>query len=309
MTGTTQPQGKMTHEAPNTPTAILPSRNRGVQVLGVAVLIILIIVTVSIIFNDNFRWAAVGEYLFHVNILTGIANTILLTAISMLAGTVIGTVLAMMKLSTSKSLNAMAEGYVWLFRGIPLLVQLLIWFNLAALYPTIGFNLPGENLDFLVNTNALISPFSAAVIALTLHESALMAEIIRSGILSIGKGQTEAAQALAMQPGQVTKRIILPQAMRVIVPPTGNQLITMLKTTSLVSVIALNDLLYSAQIIYSANYQVIPLLIVATIWYLVMVTVLTIIQAKIEQRFGRGYSSSKKTESKRMRVQLERLSK
>ncbi|GAA2104580.1 MULTISPECIES: amino acid ABC transporter permease [Brevibacterium] len=269
-------------------TEILPPRKTGTRIFGYGVLALVVVLTAVVATNPNFRWATVGGFLFDPNIFVGIANTLLLTVLSMVAGTVIGTVLALMKLSKATQLHVVAEGYIWLFRGIPLLVQLLFWFNLAALFPTLGIGVPGTGAFLELNANELISPFMAGFLALALHESAYMAEIIRSGILSIDRGQTEAAEALAMRPGQIMRRIILPQAMRVIVPPTGNQVISMLKTTSLVSVIALNDLLYSAQIIYSSNYQVIPLLLVASIWYLVMVTVLTLVQGRVERYFSRS---------------------
>lgn len=271
-----------------TPSPILPVKKTGTRVFGYVVLAIALAVAIAIIANPNFKWGTVGRYFFDPNIMVGIVNTILLTVASMVAGTVIGTILALMKLSRATQLTVIAEGYIWLFRGVPLLVQLLFWFNLAALFPDLGFGIPGTDFFMGINTNAIISPFMAAFLALALHEGAYMAEIIRSGILSIDKGQTEAAEALAMESSSVMFRIILPQAMRVIVPPTGNQIISMLKTTSLVSVIAFNDLLYSAQIIYSGNYQVIPLLLVASLWYLVIVSLLTLVQSRIERHFARS---------------------
>ncbi len=267
---------------------VLPARQGGLRAFGIATLVVILAAIITIAFNENFKWPTVGEYLFDRNILIGISNTLLLTALSMVAGTFLGIVLALMKLSSARQFNLIADGYIWLFRGVPLLVQLLIWFNLAALFPQIGIGVPGTDFFIGFNANELISPFTAALLALTLHEAAYMAEIIRSGILSIDGGQAEAASALGMRPAAIMRRIILPQAMRVIIPPTGNQVISMLKTTSLVSVIALNDLLYSAQIIYSANYRVIPLLLVASFWYLVMVTILTLVQSRVERYFGRG---------------------
>lgn len=268
---------------------VLPPRNRKTTVFGILVAIIVALFLASVAVNENFRWPIVAEYLFHPNILIGIGNTIALTVISMVLGTILGAILALMKLAPTKTLRWISEGYVWFFRGVPLLVQLLFWYNLAALFPQIGLVLPDMGLDLTLNTNALITPFTAAIISLTLHESAYMAEIIRSGILSVNKGQKEAAEALAITPFRAMTRIVLPQAMRIIIPPTGNQVISMLKTTSLVSVIALNDLLYSAQIIYSVNYRVIQLLLVASIWYIVMVTILTWVQSRIESHYGKGY--------------------
>lgn len=278
-----------TDEYATMPNSVMPQQHTKIKVFGIVVAATVVSFLVSVAFNENFRWRIVGEYLFDRNIMIGIANTLALTAISMVLGTVSGAILALMKLSPTKTLRWIAETYVWFFRGIPLLVQLLFWFNLAALFPRVGLVVPALGVDASLNTNAVISAFTAAIISLTLHESAYMAEIIRSGILSVGKGQREAADALAMTPVQTMFRIILPQAMRIIIPPTGNQVISMLKTTSLVSVIALNDLLYSAQIIYSVNYRVIQLLLVASIWYIVMVTILTWFQSKIESHYGKGY--------------------
>lgn len=268
---------------------VLPQSHLRAQIIGGIAAVLAVAFLVSIAFNPNFGWPMVGTYLFHPNILIGIVNTIFLTVLSMALGTILGAVLALLKLSPAKPLQAMAEAYIWFFRGIPLLVQLLFWFNLAALFPNLGISIPGTELAWLLNTNALISPFTAAMLALTLHEAAYMAEIIRGGILSVDKGQAEAAGALAMTPARTMLRIVLPQAMRIIIPPTGNQIISMLKTTSLVSVIALNDLLYSAQVIYSTNYQVIPLLLVASLWYLLLVSVLTFFQSRLERHYGKGY--------------------
>lgn len=281
-------QPAQTERGQTTTERVLPARQGGLRAFGIATLVALIAAIIALAFNENFKWPIVGEFLFDRNILIGISNTLLLTLCSMVAGTLLGVLLALMKLSSAKQFSLIADGYIWLFRGVPLLVQLLIWFNLAALFPSIGIGIPGTEWFIGFNANQLISPFTAALLALTLHEAAYMAEIIRSGILSIDSGQTEAAAVLGMRPGQIMRRVILPQAMRVIIPPTGNQVISMLKTTSLVSVIALNDLLYSAQIIYSANYKVIPLLLVASFWYLVIVTLLTLVQSRIERHFGRS---------------------
>lgn len=268
---------------PKHTTVILKQRRVGLRIFSVIALVLLVAITVIVASSENFRWHIVGKFLFDPNILVGVGNTLILTFLSMLVGTLIGVVLALMKLSGLRELEWIADGYIWFFRGVPLLVQLLFWFNLAALFPQIG--IPGV---LELNANEVISPFMAAFLALALHEGAYMAEIVRSGILSIDRGQSEAAGALGFTPQKIMASVVLPQAMRVIIPPTGNQVISMLKTTSLVSVIAINDLLYSSQIIYSANYQVIPLLLVACVWYLLLVTVLTLIQSRIERHFSRS---------------------
>lgn len=271
--------------------AVVVPRNVKRIVLSAVVILLALGILISIFGNERFGWPVIGAYLFSTIILAGIANTLLLTVICMIAGTVLGTLIALMRLSSSPPLQWIATVYTWIFRGVPLLVLLLFWFNLAALFPQLELGMPGSPPLVTLNANEIISPFTAAFLALSLHESAYMAEIIRSGIAAVAKGQHEAAQALGMKPSKVTQRIIFPQAMRMIVPPTANQVIMMLKNTSLVSVLALSDLLYSAQIVYSQNYQVIPLLVVATIWYLVLVSILTWAQSRIERIFNRGYGA------------------
>lgn len=282
------------------PNVIVPRDIKQILLSAVVILLALAIL-VSIFANERFGWPVIGVYLFSTIILSGIGNTLLLTAICMIAGTVLGALVALMRLSTSPALQWIAIVYTWLFRAVPLLVLLLFFFNLAALFPQIELGVPGASPLIILNANEIISPFTAAFIALSLHESAYMAEIIRSGINAVAKGQTEAAQALGMKPFKVTQRIIFPQAMRLIVPPTANQVITMLKSTSLVSVLALSDLLYSAQVVYSQNYQVIPLLAVATIWYLVLVSILTWLQSRVERVFNRGYGAKGKSRKTKVR--------
>jgi polar amino acid transport system permease protein len=199
-----------------------------------------------------------------------------------------GTVLALMRLSSNPVLSAVSWGYTWFFRGVPMLVQLFLWYNVAALYPKITLSLPFVGELWSANANSLISPFSAAVIALVMHQSAYAAEIVRAGIQSVSQGQLEAARALGYRPAQIFRHTVLPQAMRAILPPAGNEVIGQLKTTAVVSVIALQDVLYSAQIIYQRTYEVIPLLLVATIWYLAMTSVLSVGQFYVERYFGRG---------------------
>lgn len=232
--------------------------------------------------NPRFEWSVVGEYFFSVRVLHGLLLTLELTVISMAIGVVLGVLLAVMRLSHNPLVSGASWFYIWLFRGTPVLVQILFWFNITALYPNIGIG------SWSFDANNLITPFIAAILALGLNEGAYMAEIVRAGILSVDEGQSEAGAALGMSRLQVMRRVVLPQAMRVIVPPTGNEAISMLKTTSLVSVIAVTDLLYSVQLIYAANYRTIPLLLVASIWYLMVTTLLSIGQYYIERHFGRS---------------------
>src|SRR3954452_11172940 len=240
--------------------------------------------------NPRFEWDVVGQFFTSSSILDGLRVTIELTIIAMVIGILLGVILAVMRLSANPLVAGASGLYIWFFRGTPLLVQLLFWNNISALYPKIGVGIPfGPDL-FEANANALITPFIAAVLGLGLNEGAYMAEIVRAGIISVDEGQTEAAQSLGMTRLQTMQRIVLPQAMRVIVPPTGNETISMLKTTSLVSVIAVSELLYTAQQIYAVNYQTIPLLIVASIWYLAVTSVLMAGQYYVERYFGRGAS-------------------
>jgi polar amino acid transport system permease protein len=261
---------------------VVPRRRPYLWVIYALLALVLLAFLYSAAVNPRFGWDVVGTYFLSGAILRGLLTTLGLTVVSMALGIVLGVVLAIMRTSGSLVLSGISQAYVWFFRGVPLLVQILFWFNLAALYPKLGLG------AFSFNANEIISPFTAAVLALALHEAAYMAEIVRSGVIGVDRGQRQAALALGMRPARVMRRIVLPQAMRTIIPPTGNQTISMLKTSSLVSVIALNDLLYTAQSIYGINYRVIPLLLVASIWYLIVVSVLSVGQAFLERRYGRG---------------------
>jgi polar amino acid transport system permease protein len=268
------------------PIKSIPVRHTGRWITAALVLVVLLSVLYSITTNPRFQWSIVGQFFFSMRVLDGLVLTLELTVISMAIGIVLGVVLAVMRLSPNPLVAGAAWFYIWFFRGTPVLVQIIFWFNITALYPVIGLG------GFTLNANALITPFVAAILALGLNEAAYMTEIVRAGILSVDEGQTEAASALGMSRLLTMRRIILPQAMRVIIPPTGNETISMLKTTSLVSVIAVTELLYSVQLIYSVNYRTIPLLMVASIWYLMVTTLLSIGQFYIERHFGRGGSRS-----------------
>ncbi|GAB3569759.1 amino acid ABC transporter permease [Arthrobacter alkaliphilus] len=267
---------------------VVPARHPWRWLAGLGLTAIILLLVVSAVTNPRFGWDKVARYFRDVTIVNGIGITLFLTVVCMAVGIGLGVLLAVMQLSPNPVASAFAGGYVTIFRGTPVLVQLLVWFNLSALYPEISFGIPGVNLD----ANQLITPLTAAILGLGLNEAAYMSEIVRAGIQSIDHGQTEAAGALGMPRILTLTRVVLPQAMRVIIPPTGNEFIGMLKTTSLVSVLAVPDLLYSAQIIYSKNLQVIPLLIVASLWYIIVTTVFTIGQGYLERRFSRGSSRS-----------------
>ncbi|WP_337181594.1 amino acid ABC transporter permease [Shinella sp.] len=252
---------------------------------GVALAVLAVVFLQVLVTNKNMQWSVVAEYMFSRPILSGLGMTLLLTVLAMVLGLAIGVVLAIMRLSASSVFRSVSWGWIWFFRGVPPLVQMIFWYNLALLLPEISIGIPfdGPKL-FSWNTNALITPFSAAIMGLAFTESAYAAEMIRAGIQAINAGQTEAAATLGMTRGQTLRRIVLPQALRIVIPPIGNDTISMLKFTSLVSVLALPDLLYSAQMVYARTYQTVPLLLVATIWYLVLTTVLTVVEHAVEHR-------------------------
>ncbi|MEY9853150.1 polar amino acid transport system permease protein [Leifsonia sp. EB41] len=267
-------------------------------VAGIVVVALVAALVYSIATNPRFGWPIVAEFFFSPAVVAGIGITLFLTVVSMIIGVLLGLLLAVMRLSHNPVVSQVAHGYVALFRGTPVLVQLLIWFNLAALYPVISFGIPGVAL----NANQLITPLLAGILGLGLNEAAYMSEIIRAGIISVPSGQHEAASALGLNRRQGMAKVILPQAMRVIIPPTGNEFIGMLKSTSLVSVLSVADLLYSAQIIYSQNLQVIPLLMVASIWYIILTTIFNFGQGYVERYYGRGSGpSTQKTVWSRIR--------
>ncbi|MFJ5958648.1 amino acid ABC transporter permease [Paenarthrobacter sp. NPDC092416] len=267
---------------------IQPLRHPSRWVGAIVVLLLTLIAVNSMVTNPRFEWDVVAKYLFSTSILNGILNTINLTITSMVIGTVFGVLLAICRLSPNPIMSGAVGAYVWIFRATPTLVQLLFWYNLGALYPELGIGIPGGEMFFSMSANDVISPWTAALLGLSLHQAAYTAEIVRAGIVSVDSGQREAATALGMPPLMTLRRVILPQAMRAIIPPMGNEVISMMKTTSLVSIIAVPDLLNSAQTIYARTYQTIPLLIVATFWYLVLTAALTILQGMLERRFGRG---------------------
>ncbi len=264
--------------------------------IGGAVLCVLAIVFLQVLVtNQNMQWGVVAEYLFSPAIMSGLAMTLLLTFLAMVLGLAIGVVLAIMRLSSSKVFQAVSWGWIWFFRGVPPLVQMIFWYNLALLLPEIAIGIPFDGPKLIAwNTNDLITPFSAAIMGLAFTESAYAAEMIRAGIQAVNAGQTEAAATLGMTRSQTLRRIVLPQALRIVIPPIGNDTISMLKFTSLVSVLALPDLLYSAQMVYARTYQTVPLLLVATVWYLVLTTVLTLAEHAVEHRLKAEHHASRK---------------
>jgi polar amino acid transport system permease protein len=266
----------------------VPVRHYGRWVAAVVIAYLGVWAVYSVVNNDRFGWDVIGQYLTTDTVLWGIETTLELTAIAMLMGVVGGVILAVMRLSPNPLISGSSWLYIVLFRGTPVLVQILLWGFISVLLPKISIGIPFGPTFADFSANSLITPFIAGCLGLGLNEAAYMSEIVRAGILSVDPGQAEAAGALGMSRTQTMRRIVLPQAMRVIIPPTGNETISMLKTSSLVSVIAVSDLLYSVQIIYGRTYQTIPMLFVACIWYLAMTSLLTVGQFYLERYFGRG---------------------
>lgn len=266
----------------------IPVRRPGRWVAAAIILYLTAAIVKSVATNPRFEWGIIRHYFTSSRVLQGLITTLELTVLCMAIGIAIGIVLAVMRLSPNPLVSGASWLYIWFFRGTPVLVQILFWGFFAALYPKVSLGIPLGPQFVHFSANSVITPFVAGMLALGLNEGAYMAEIVRAGIISVDEGQTEAAQSLGMTRLQTIRRIVLPQAMRVIVPPTGNETISMLKTTSLVSVIAVTELLYSVQLIYAVNYRTIPLLIVASIWYLIVTTVLSFGQYYVERYFGRG---------------------
>jgi polar amino acid transport system permease protein len=268
----------------------VPVRRPGRWIAAAIVLVIAASLVRSVVTNSRFEWHIVGQYLFDSRVLHGALTTVYLTALCMTIGIVLGVLAAVMRLSPNPILKTASWLYIWFFRGTPLLVQVLFWGFIAALYPTIAIGIPFGPSFIHADANHLVTTFLAVVLAFSLNEGAYMSEIVRAGIISVDDGQRDAASSLGMSRLQTMRRIVLPQAMRVIIPPTGNETISMLKNTSLAYVVAFTELLYSVVQIYDVNYQTIPLLIVASIWYLAMTSVLYVVQYFIERRYGRGFS-------------------
>ena len=279
--------GEVARPRPATP-VLVPRRHWGRWVLAAAAVVVLGAAGLSLAENPRLHWDVVARNITGPTILEGVWLTIELTVIAVVLGFAGGTVLAIMRLSNNPVLAALSWSFTWLFRSVPMLVQLFFWFNIAALYPRLALTLPGLGTVWSAPTNSVLGTFGAAVVALVLHEAAYAAEIVRAGMIGVGHGQTEAARALGYTKLRTIRRIVLPQAMRTMLPPAGSQVISVLKTTSVVSVIALQDLLYSAQVIYERTYEVIPMLVVAALWYVLMTSILSVIQRQIEVHYARG---------------------
>jgi polar amino acid transport system permease protein len=273
----------MAGSTPETLVAI-PVRHWGRWLSG-AVVLALLGLLVYAFGSADINYGTTRHYFTFDTILRGAANTLLVSVLAQALGIVLGVVFAVMRRSANPVTSSVAWLYIWFFRGTPVLLQLLIWFNLALVFPTLS--VPGL---FHSDTNKVMTPFVAALLGLGINEGAYMAEIVRAGIGAVDEGQTEAAQALGMSGGLLLRRVVLPQAMRVIIPPTGNEFINMLKTSSLASIVTYDELLRRAQGIYTSNLQIIELLFTVALWYLVLTSLFSIGQFYLERRFSRGAS-------------------
>ena len=251
--------------------------------LSAAAIVLVLALLGRAFYRGQVEWAYVGRFLTVPVILHGIRNTVVMAVLAMALGIVLGVVVAVMRLSPNPVLAGVAVGYTWLFRGTPLILQLLLWFDLALVFPTLG--IPGVWSGRAVD---VMTPFLSALLGLGINQGAYTSEVMRAGLLSVDAGQYEAAAAIGMGRLRALRRIILPQAMRVVIPPLGNEFISMVKATSLASVIQYPEVLHNAENIYYANSRVIELLIVAGLWYLAVVSVLSPLQMLLERRFSRG---------------------
>ena len=266
-----------------------PLRRPGRWVSTVVILFLLVAFVQAIATNKNIDFPTIGEFMFHPRILSGVQLTLLITVISMAAAAILAVIIAAMRMSGNPVLVVVAAVYVWAFRGTPLLVQIVIWGYFGLIFDKITIGIPFTDIVFWQeSTNVLITALVAGIIALTLNEAAYSSEIVRSGMLSVDEGQQEAAASLGMSPAYCFMRIMLPQAMRVIIPPMGNQLISMIKNTSLLSLIAVLELYTQATQISAQNLRQVELLIVVSIWYLAIVSILSVPQHYLERYFGRG---------------------
>jgi polar amino acid transport system permease protein len=293
--------------SPTSPAAIdaVPLRHPWRWVAAVVIVILVVLFVYGAATNDAYRWRIFAEYLFNDRILMGVSNTLQLTIYSMVIAIVLGVILAVMRLSANPVFRSVSWMYLWIFRGTPIYVQLTFWGLIPTIYSNIQLGVPFGPSFFHLNLQALSIPFLLATLGLALNEAAYMAEIIRAGISSVPEGQLEASTALGMSWGMAMRRTVLPQAMRVIIPPTGNEVISMLKTTSLVTAVPYTLDLYSiaTREIAAREFEPVPLLLVAAAWYLAVTSLLMVGQFYLERYYSRG--ASRKLTTK----QLETLAK
>ncbi|MGV9455012.1 amino acid ABC transporter permease [Streptomyces sp. NPDC003635] len=282
--------GPETAPAPDDPAAlkVVPARHYARWAAAVAVVVLVAQFAHGLATNPVWEWGVFSDYVFSETIVQAVWVTLQLTAYATVLGFLLGTVIAFMRLSRSPVLQTVAWSYIWIFRSIPMIVQLVFWFNLSALYERLGFGIPFGPVFWSVDSNSIIGTMGAAIIGLTLHQAAYAAEIVRGGVISVDHGQLEAAAALGIPRLRQIRRIVLPQAMRAILPTAGNEIIGLLKGTSVVYVMSIGELFYQVQVIYGRNGRVIPLLLVATAWYVVLTSLLSVAQYYVERRYARG---------------------
>ncbi|MGA5515946.1 amino acid ABC transporter permease [Streptomyces pseudogriseolus] len=267
---------------------VVPARHHARWIAAAAVIVLVAQFTHGLATNPVWEWGVFRDYVLSETIVQAVWVTLQLTAYATVLGFLLGTVLAFMRLSRSPVLQTVAWTYIWIFRSIPMIVQLVFWFNLSALYDRLGLGIPFGPVFWSVDSNSIIGTLGAAVIGLTLHQAAYAAEIVRGGVLAVDEGQLEAAAALGIPRLRQNRRIVLPQAMRAILPTAGNEIIGLLKGTSVVYVMSIGELFYQVQVIYGRNGRVIPLLLVATAWYIVLTSLLSVAQYHVERRYARG---------------------
>lgn len=281
----------------------VPVRHPGRMAAGAVLVLLLVWLAVTVAGNEEFDFGVIPDYLFDPVILDGVRLTLVLTVVSMALGLVIGVVAAIGRLSDNPVLRWTAGAYIWLFRGTPVLVQLVFWFNIGIVFPTLGVTIPFTDVSlFSIESNTVVTPLNAAILGLALNSGAYIAEIVRAGITSVSRGQVEAAAALGLEPRRTMRRIVLPQAIPVAVPPLGNEFVSMLKYSALASVIAVQELLGSVETIYSVNLRTLELLVVASIWYLALTTLFSFLQSLLERRLGRGRSGIATVRARRART-------
>ncbi|MGW3986253.1 amino acid ABC transporter permease [Streptomyces sp. NPDC004830] len=267
---------------------VVPARHYGRWAAAAAVIVLVVQFVHGLATNPVWEWGVFRDYVLSETIVEAVWVTLQLTAYATVLGFLLGTVLAFMRLSRSPVLQTVAWTYIWVFRSIPMIVQLVFWFNLSALYRELGVGIPFGPVFWSVDSNSLIGTIGAAVIGLTLHQAAYAAEIVRGGVISVDPGQLEAAAALGVPRLRQIRRIVLPQAMRAILPTAGNEIIGLLKGTSVVYVMSIGELFYQVQVVYGRNGRVIPLLLVATAWYVLLTTLLSVAQYYVERHYARG---------------------
>ncbi|WP_170182409.1 amino acid ABC transporter permease [Blastococcus colisei] len=274
---------------PTPPGLALVRRKHPWRLVSYALLaVILAMLANSVITNERWRWDVVGEYLFDEMVLGGLVTTIVLTAGAVGVGLVLGSLIAGMRLSSSRVLSTIAGWYIWFFRGVPVIVQVIFWVYLAQLYPVISLGIPFGPEFLFFDTNLLVAPVVGAIIGLSFNESAYLAEVLRGGIAAVPPGQLEAARAVGMTPGQIRRRVLAPQILPVVIPPFFNNVIAMTKTTAVVILASVTDLFSAVMEIGARNLQQTPLLLVATFWYLVLTAALSLLQLGIERLVARS---------------------